>query len=54
MMTGQGLGPLLAGPLGAIIAPGPAMAVCGLLLLGSVALLRRAALTGPAPATVPA
>jgi hypothetical protein len=54
MMTGQGLGPLLAGPLGSLLAPGPAMAVCGALVLASTVLLRRAALAEPAPATVPA
>jgi hypothetical protein len=44
MMTGQGLGPLLAGPLGSLLDPGRAMAVCGLLVLGSAVLLRGPAL----------
>ena len=43
MMTGQGVGPLLAGPLGSALGVGPAMAVCGLLVLGSAVLLRRVA-----------
>lgn len=43
MMTGQGLGPLLAGPLGSLFSPGPAMAACGVLVIGSAVLLRRVA-----------
>lgn len=42
MMTGQGVGPLLAGPLGGLLHAGPAMAVCGALVLVSAALLRGA------------
>ena len=40
MMTGQGLGPLLAGPLASWLTPGPAMAMCGALVLVSGLLLR--------------
>jgi hypothetical protein len=43
MMTGQGVGPLLAGPLGSALGVGPAMALCGVLVLGSAVLLRRVA-----------
>ena len=42
MMTGQGLGPLLAGPLASWSGAGPAMAVCGALVLVSGLLLHRA------------
>jgi MFS family permease len=50
MMTGQGIGPLLAGPLGSLLSPGLAMAICGLLVLASAALLGRVVLGRPAPA----
>ena len=43
MMTGQGLGPLLAGPLASWAGAGPAMAVCGALVLVGAVLLRRVA-----------
>ncbi|WP_375390282.1 MFS transporter [uncultured Amnibacterium sp.] len=61
MMTGQGVGPLLAGPLGTVLDPGAAMAICGLLVLLSAVLLRsvasaqepvEAAPAAPAPGTV--
>jgi MFS family permease len=51
MMTGQGLGPLVAGPLATWLTAGPAMAVCGVLVLISGASLRKAARPRPAPAT---
>jgi predicted MFS family arabinose efflux permease len=43
MMTGQGLGPLLAGPLAVLVTAGPAMAICGALVLVSGVLLRHVA-----------
>ena len=49
MMTAQGLGPLLAGPLASWLSAGPAMAACGALVLLSGALLR-GAVTVPAAA----
>lgn len=52
MMTGQGIGPLLAGPLGSLLDPGAAMAACGVLVLVSAVLLRGVA--GGAPSPVPA
>ncbi|MGT2426247.1 hypothetical protein [Amnibacterium kyonggiense] len=48
MMTFQGVGPLLAGPLGSLIGPGAAMAACGALVLLSALPLRRVA-TGRVP-----
>jgi hypothetical protein len=51
MMTFQGVGPLLAGPLGSLVGPGAAMAVCGALVLVSALLLRRVA-TGRLPRAV--
>ncbi|MGN6444739.1 MFS transporter [Amnibacterium sp.] len=50
MMTAQGVGPLLAGPLGALLSPGAAMAACGALVLVAAALLRGVA--APAGDTV--
>jgi hypothetical protein len=44
MMTGQGIGPLLAGPLASLLHAGPAMAICGGLVLVSGVLLRHVAL----------
>lgn len=46
-MTGQGLGPLLAGPLATWLAAGPAMAVCGALVLVSAIVLRGAVRVRP-------
>jgi hypothetical protein len=50
MQTGQGIGPLLAGPLGSLLDPGAAMAICGLLVLVAAALLRRIARPAPTAA----
>jgi MFS family permease len=50
MMTGQGVGPLLAGPLGSLLDPGLAMATCGLLSLAAAALLRPVVQGRPAAA----
>jgi predicted MFS family arabinose efflux permease len=43
MMTAQGVGPLLAGPLASVLTPGAAMAICGALVLVSAFLLRAVA-----------
>ena len=48
MMTGQGIGPLVAGPLGSVLDPGAAMAICGGLVLVATALLRRVVIERPA------
>jgi hypothetical protein len=56
MMTGQGLGPLVAGPLGSLLDPGAAMAICGALVLVAAVLLRGVATgrTDAVPAAAPA
>jgi hypothetical protein len=55
MMTVQGIGPLLAGPLATVTGPGVAMAACGAAVLLSAVLLRRTATDRtPAVATVEA
>ena len=53
-MTGQGIGPLIAGPLGSLLRPGPAMAACGVLVLVSAVVLRKTARmpAAPLPGTV--
>lgn len=48
MMTSQGIGPLIAGPVGTVLDPGAAMAICGGLVLVSALLLRGVA-TGRLP-----
>jgi MFS family permease len=47
MMTSQGVGPLLAGPLASWLSPGAAMAGCGVLVLVSAVLLRGATVAQP-------
>jgi MFS family permease len=43
MMSAQGVGPLLAGPLASVLTPGDAMAICGALVLVAAFLLRQVA-----------
>lgn len=49
MMTAQGVGPLLAGPLASALSAGPAMALCG-----AAVVLVAVPLSRPAPAPLPA